>query len=38
MNNRQVLVYGVFEQTKDLRSIFAELIYFKKLTEFRKFI
>ena len=36
MNNKQVIVYGLLESTNDLRSIFVEHIYFKKLMKLQK--
>ena len=38
MNNKKVLVNGLFESTNDLRSVFVGHIRFKKLMKFRNFI
>ena len=38
MRNKQVLVYGMLESTKDLRNVFVGHIHFKKTMKFRKFI
>ena len=38
MNNKQVFVYGVLELINDLKGIYVEHIYFKKLIKLRKFI
>ena len=37
MNNKQVFVYGVLELINDLKGIYVEHIYFKKLIKLRKF-
>ena len=37
MNNKQVFVYGVIELINDLKGIYVEHIYFKKLIKLRKF-
>ena len=38
MNNKKVLVNGLFESTNDLRSVFVGHIHFRKLMKFRNFI
>ena len=38
MNNKQVLVYGVFESTIDLRSIYVGHIHLRHLWNFEKLL